>query len=68
MLMCVVFHCPQTLLKDMGSVRHVIYMDKGKRMQTDDFPTNVHIHSMSSVIELGAKPENRKYPGMIIDG
>ncbi|KAI0230967.1 Long-chain-fatty-acid--CoA ligase 4 [Lamellibrachia satsuma] len=48
----------KTLLKDIVSVRHIIYMDDGKTVQVDDFPSHVHIHSMSSVQELGARPEN----------
>ena len=54
--------CCQNLLGDMPTVRHVIYMDDGKKVDSDNVPNNVHLHSMSSVQELGAQPNNRAYP------
>jgi len=57
----------QTLLKEMRTVRHVIYMDhmeEGKKMDKEDFPNNVQIHAMSSVQQLGALPVNRTYRGL----
>ncbi|KAK2187233.1 hypothetical protein NP493_172g02027 [Ridgeia piscesae] len=52
----------KTLLKEMRTVRHVIYMDhmeEGKKMDKEDFPNNVQIHAMSSVQQLGALPVNQ---------
>ena len=46
----------------MPRVQHIIYMDQpNKRPKLDGFPSNVQIHSLSSVEQMGATPENSKY-------
>jgi hypothetical protein len=42
----------------MPLVKNVVYFDGGKKQKIEGFPNSVHIHSMSSVEALGAKPAN----------
>jgi hypothetical protein len=42
----------------MPKVKHIIYMDHGRKPDTDGF--GVVVHSMKAVEQLGVKPNNRK--------
>lgn len=48
----------QKILGRMPLVKNVVYFDGGKKQKIEGFPNSVHIHSMSSVEALGAKPAN----------
>lgn len=45
------------VLPQITKLKHVIYVDQ-KVVSTDGFPPQLSIHSMESVQELGAQPEN----------
>ncbi|XP_017329799.1 long-chain-fatty-acid--CoA ligase 4 [Ictalurus punctatus] len=45
------------VLPQIPNLRHIVYVDN-KSLNTADYPENIQIHSMQSVKELGAKPEN----------
>lgn len=45
------------VLPQIPNLRHIIYVDK-KPISATGYPPNVQIHSMHSVQQLGAKPEN----------
>ncbi|XP_066504604.1 long-chain-fatty-acid--CoA ligase 4 [Hoplias malabaricus] len=45
------------ILSQIPNLRHIIYVDN-KSISTAGYPENIQIHSMQSVKELGAKPEN----------
>ncbi|XP_026872674.2 long-chain-fatty-acid--CoA ligase 4 [Electrophorus electricus] len=47
----------KTVLPQIPNLRHIIYVDN-KGISTAGYPETIHIHSMQSVKELGAKPEN----------
>lgn len=49
----------QGVLPQIPNLRHIVYVDN-KSLNTADYPENIQIHSMQSVKELGAKPENCK--------
>lgn len=49
----------QTALPQVSCLKHIVYVDK-KTINKSDYPENVEIHSMQTVEELGAKPENGK--------
>lgn len=46
-------------LPQVSCLKHIIYVDK-KTINKSEYPENVEIHSMQTVEELGAKPENGK--------
>ncbi|XP_072732940.1 long-chain-fatty-acid--CoA ligase 4 isoform X2 [Ciconia boyciana] len=47
----------KTALPQVSCLKHIIYVDK-KTINKSEYPDNVEIHSMQTVEELGAKPEN----------
>ncbi|NXF31415.1 ACSL4 ligase, partial [Nyctibius bracteatus] len=47
----------KTALPQVSCLKHIIYVDK-KPINKSEYPENVEIHSMQTVEELGAKPEN----------
>lgn len=47
----------KTALSQVSCLKHIIYVDK-KTVNKSEYPENVEIHSMQTVEELGAKPEN----------
>ncbi|KFQ69765.1 Long-chain-fatty-acid--CoA ligase 4 [Phaethon lepturus] len=47
----------KTALPQVSCLKHIIYVDK-KTINKSGYPENVEIHSMQTVEELGAKPEN----------
>ncbi|NXL13323.1 ACSL4 ligase, partial [Setophaga kirtlandii] len=47
----------KTALPQVSCLKHIIYVDK-KTVNKSEYPENVEIHSMQTVEELGAKPEN----------
>uniref|UniRef100_A0A8C1GSM3 long-chain-fatty-acid--CoA ligase n=1 Tax=Cyprinus carpio TaxID=7962 RepID=A0A8C1GSM3_CYPCA len=47
------------VLPQIPNLRHIIYVDR-KSISTVGYPQGIQIHSMHSVQELGAKPENCK--------
>uniref|UniRef100_A0A8C3JEY6 long-chain-fatty-acid--CoA ligase n=1 Tax=Calidris pygmaea TaxID=425635 RepID=A0A8C3JEY6_9CHAR len=47
----------KTALPQVSCIKHIIYVDK-KTINKSEYPENVEIHSMQTVEELGAKPEN----------
>lgn len=52
------------ILSRMPKVEHLVYMEhlSGKKVKLDGFPTNVQVHSMHSVENLGRQPENISTP------
>lgn len=51
----------KSVLPCIPKLKHVIYVDQ-KKISTDGFPTGLSIHSMQSVRDLGALPENLEKP------
>ncbi|XP_005998252.1 long-chain-fatty-acid--CoA ligase 4 isoform X1 [Latimeria chalumnae] len=49
------------VLSNIPNLKHVIYVDK-KNFDKSGYPAGIQIHSMASVTELGAKPENLNSP------
>ncbi|NXC00696.1 ACSL4 ligase, partial [Orthonyx spaldingii] len=47
----------KTALPQVSCLKHIIYVDK-KTVNKSGYPENVELHSMQTVEELGAKPEN----------
>ncbi|NXA95096.1 ACSL4 ligase, partial [Melanocharis versteri] len=47
----------KTALPQISCLKHIIYVDK-KTVSKSEYSKNVEIHSMQTVEELGAKPEN----------
>ncbi|NWS51964.1 ACSL4 ligase, partial [Chunga burmeisteri] len=47
----------KTALPQVSCLKHIIYVDK-KTINKSEYPENVEIHSMQTIEELGAKPEN----------
>ncbi|NXG34826.1 ACSL4 ligase, partial [Dromaius novaehollandiae] len=47
----------KTALPEVSRLKHIIYVDK-KTINKSEYPENMEIHSMQTVEELGAKPEN----------
>ncbi|NWV73938.1 ACSL4 ligase, partial [Dasyornis broadbenti] len=47
----------KTALPQVSCLKHIIYVDK-KTVIKSEYPESVEIHSMQTVEELGAKPEN----------
>ncbi|KFV54069.1 long-chain-fatty-acid--CoA ligase 4 isoform X1 [Gavia stellata] len=47
----------KTALQQVSCLKHIIYVDK-KTINKSEYPENVEIHSMQTIEELGAKPEN----------
>ncbi|NXY05287.1 ACSL4 ligase, partial [Pteruthius melanotis] len=47
----------KTALPQVSCLKHIIYVDK-KTVNKSEYPENMEIHSMQTVEELGAKPEN----------
>ncbi|NXC32049.1 ACSL4 ligase, partial [Xiphorhynchus elegans] len=47
----------KTALPQVSCLKHIIYVDK-KTINKSEYPENMEIHSMQTVEELGAKPEN----------
>lgn len=47
----------KSVLPQIPNLRHIIYVDN-KSISTAGYPENIQIHSMQSVKELGARPEN----------
>ncbi|NXP20466.1 ACSL4 ligase, partial [Scytalopus superciliaris] len=47
----------KTALPLVSCLKHIIYVDK-KTINKSEYPEHVEIHSMQTVEELGAKPEN----------
>ena len=50
----------QKILNRMPLVKHLVFMDGGKRPDLAGFPDDVFVHSMTNVMQEGAKPENRE--------
>ncbi|XP_010153580.1 PREDICTED: long-chain-fatty-acid--CoA ligase 4-like, partial [Eurypyga helias] len=48
-------------LPQVSCLKHIIYVDK-KAVSKSEYPDNVEIHTMQTVEELGAKPENSSVP------
>lgn len=44
----------------MPKLKHVIYVDQ-KKIITEGYPAGLSIHSMQTVLELGALPQNSVY-------
>uniref|UniRef100_A0A5F8HIK3 long-chain-fatty-acid--CoA ligase n=1 Tax=Monodelphis domestica TaxID=13616 RepID=A0A5F8HIK3_MONDO len=53
-------HKLKTALVDIKCVQHIIYVGK-KTVDKSEYPEGFEIHSMSSVEELGARPENANF-------
>ncbi|KFQ36926.1 PREDICTED: long-chain-fatty-acid--CoA ligase 4 isoform X1 [Merops nubicus] len=51
----------KTALPQVSCLKHIIYVDK-KTVNKSEYPENVEIHSMQTIEELGAKPENSSIP------
>ncbi|NXP45208.1 ACSL4 ligase, partial [Heliornis fulica] len=51
----------KTALPQVSCLKHIIYVDK-KTINKSEYPESVEIHSMQTVEELGAKPENASVP------
>uniref|UniRef100_A0A672S877 long-chain-fatty-acid--CoA ligase n=1 Tax=Sinocyclocheilus grahami TaxID=75366 RepID=A0A672S877_SINGR len=51
----------KNVLPQIPSLRQIIYVDR-KSISTAGYPQGIQIHSMHSVQELGAKPENLSRP------
>uniref|UniRef100_A0A673I5P5 long-chain-fatty-acid--CoA ligase n=1 Tax=Sinocyclocheilus rhinocerous TaxID=307959 RepID=A0A673I5P5_9TELE len=49
------------VLPQIPNLRHIIYVDR-KSISSAGYPQGIQIHSMHSVQELGAKPENLSRP------
>ncbi|KFV86677.1 Long-chain-fatty-acid--CoA ligase 4, partial [Struthio camelus australis] len=47
----------KTALPEVSCLKHIIYVGK-KTINKSEYPENMEIHSMQTVEELGAKPEN----------
>nr|XP_042706995.1 long-chain-fatty-acid--CoA ligase 4 isoform X2 [Chrysemys picta bellii] len=47
----------KTALSEIPCLKHIIYVDK-KTINKSEYPDGLEIHSMQTVEELGAKPEN----------
>ncbi|XP_039344441.1 long-chain-fatty-acid--CoA ligase 4 isoform X1 [Mauremys reevesii] len=47
----------KTALSEIPCLKHIIYVDK-KTLNKSEYPEGLEIHSMQTVEELGAKPEN----------
>nr|XP_006136275.1 long-chain-fatty-acid--CoA ligase 4 isoform X1 [Pelodiscus sinensis]XP_014435608.1 long-chain-fatty-acid--CoA ligase 4 isoform X1 [Pelodiscus sinensis] len=47
----------KTTLSEIPFLKHIIYVDK-KTINKSEYPEGLEIHSMQTVEELGAKPEN----------
>ncbi|XP_034637459.1 long-chain-fatty-acid--CoA ligase 4 isoform X1 [Trachemys scripta elegans] len=47
----------KTALSEIPCLKHIIYVDK-KTINKSEYPEGLEIHSMQTVEELGAKPEN----------
>jgi len=50
----------QNLMQHLPKVKHIIYFESRKRLQTDGFPSSVSIHSLSTLEALGKKSESRR--------
>ncbi|XP_037765370.1 long-chain-fatty-acid--CoA ligase 4 isoform X2 [Chelonia mydas] len=48
-------------LSEIPGLKHIIYVDK-KTINKSEYPEGLEIHSMQTVEELGAKPENLDIP------
>uniref|UniRef100_A0A8C6TNK4 long-chain-fatty-acid--CoA ligase n=1 Tax=Neogobius melanostomus TaxID=47308 RepID=A0A8C6TNK4_9GOBI len=53
----------KNVLPHIPKLKHVIYVDQ-KKVSTDGYPAGLSIHSIESVRELGALPENLERPIM----
>ncbi|XP_019395959.1 PREDICTED: long-chain-fatty-acid--CoA ligase 4 isoform X2 [Crocodylus porosus] len=51
----------KTALSEITHLKHIIYVDK-KTVSKSEYPEGLQIHSMETVEELGAKPENVGIP------
>ncbi|KYO38280.1 long-chain-fatty-acid--CoA ligase 3 [Alligator mississippiensis] len=51
----------KTALSEIPRLKHIIYVDK-KTISKSEYPEGLEIHSMETVEELGAKPENIGIP------
>ncbi|KAM6300001.1 long-chain-fatty-acid--CoA ligase 4 [Aegotheles albertisi] len=51
----------KTALPQVSCLKHIVYVDK-KTINKSEYSENVEIHSMQTVEELGAKPENSSIP------
>ncbi|CAM4719901.1 long-chain-fatty-acid--CoA ligase 4 isoform X2 [Lepidochelys kempii] len=51
----------KTALSEIPGLKHIIYVDK-KTINKSEYPEGLEIHSMQTVEELGAKPENLDIP------
>ncbi|XP_075797048.1 long-chain-fatty-acid--CoA ligase 4 isoform X2 [Pelodiscus sinensis] len=51
----------KTTLSEIPFLKHIIYVDK-KTINKSEYPEGLEIHSMQTVEELGAKPENYIFP------
>ncbi|XP_038273491.1 long-chain-fatty-acid--CoA ligase 4 isoform X2 [Dermochelys coriacea] len=51
----------KTALSEIHGLKHIIYVDK-KTINKSEYPEGLEIHSMQTVEELGAKPENLDIP------
>lgn len=51
----------KNVLPRISKLKHVIYVDQ-KKISTDGYPAGLSIHSMQSVRDLGALPENSERP------
>ncbi|KAK7922538.1 hypothetical protein WMY93_009440 [Mugilogobius chulae] len=51
----------KNVLPHIPKLKHVIYVDQ-KKLNTDGYPAGLSIHSMQSVRDLGALPENLEVP------
>lgn len=48
----------KSVLPQIPNLKHIIYVDNKSISSTAGYPETIQIHSMQSVKELGAKPEN----------
>lgn len=46
------------ILSRIPCVKHIVYMNHGKKPDTSDFPDNVQVHSMLQVQQLGSKSKS----------
>ncbi|XP_067404331.1 long-chain-fatty-acid--CoA ligase 4 isoform X2 [Emydura macquarii macquarii] len=51
----------KTTLSEITCLKHIIYVDN-KTINKSEYPEGIEIHSMQTVEELGAKPENLDIP------
>lgn len=55
----------QNVLPQIPKLKHVIYVDQ-KKISTEGYPAGLSIHSMQTVRELGALPQNSEYLSLVV--